>query len=142
MTSSPVSAQISLISTLQDGTGGAYKVNTKTTYAALRVAFATAPFNSVLQLEGSTSDAQVSLDLHHSFEGDVYLSTGSATAPQVEERAVVDPAGRGRRRAIQFIPSQAGQGSWEGNVRWGSDVQRPLGSVEVSTSRSLVHLLL
>ena len=127
---------------MHDGIGGAYKINTKTTYASLRVAFATAPLNSVLQFEGSTSDAQASLDLHSTFEGDIYLSTGGPSSPRVQERAVLDPAGRGRIRTVQLMPSQTGQGSMEGKVRWGTNVQRPVGSVEVSTSNSLVHLTL
>ncbi|KAJ3535088.1 hypothetical protein NM688_g7029 [Phlebia brevispora] len=141
---SPITAQISLVSALQGGTGSSFKTTTKTTNGPLNVSFLTAPLDSVLQFEGSTSNAPASAAMHYTYEGDIYLSSGGLFAPKImADESSQDPAGRGRQRTVQLTSfNPANRGTLEAKVRWGAEGGRPLGSVEMSTSNSPITLTL
>lgn len=142
--SSPYSvlgADISLFSTHENKTGGAFAVNAHTSNSPLEVNFLDQAPDSLLKLDAYSSNSPAGVRLHPSFEGIFELKTSifpSVVTPDVD---VEDPAGRGRKRTINV---KAGRGGWivHGDAAWVPEDPElaPAGKVKVSTKNSPLHL--
>ncbi|KAF9463996.1 hypothetical protein BDZ94DRAFT_1217155 [Collybia nuda] len=134
-TNAAVTARMSLSSTAR--MGGQFKVTGFTTIGPLYLAFVDAPVGSGLLLNAQTSFAPATVDLHSTYEGEFRLATSSKQAIVSVDNSVMDPAGRGRRRAVEL--QQGGQSHAAGSVSW-SPQGRRMGSVYVETSSAAIML--
>ena len=107
----------------------------------MRVTFPYAPVDHILALAARTTNSPLDLVLHPTFEGAFALHGARWFAPRVQvSEGVPDPAGRGRRRDVNFRQVQRGDVS--GVVRWVPAEERELGLVTAETSNMVISLYL
>lgn len=135
-------ANVSLIADTDDEAGGAFRVDAKTSNSPVELRVPTAPVDSQLNLRVHTANGPARVALHNTFEGRFRLQTGVWWATSVEraDEHEADPAGKGRRRRVEF--SSIRRGVTEGTARWVPAEERELGVVEVTTSNSPIALVL
>jgi len=140
----PVAAELALISTHKNQTSGFFVVRTHTSNAPLAVNFTEQPPDAVLKLEAHTSNSPTQVHLDPSFEGDFELRTSILPAVVNVDDDVKDPAGRGRKRVVDFKKVGRFARVVHGDVAWvpQDKALAPAGKVEVSTSHSPLRLLL
>jgi hypothetical protein len=112
----------------------------------LHIKFPEAPLDSILKLAGKTSNAVVSVSLNAAYEGSFLLQTSNTFKPRIkEDKNVVDPSGRNRKRSVN-IKHSVGKSVF-GEVSWDDDttekeVSKPAGSVYLRTSNANLDLSL
>jgi hypothetical protein len=116
---------------------GAFDIAARTSYGPLRVAVLSAPVNSNITLQATSTLGAADVSMPPTYEGsfNAYTSLSSITV-NMDEKAE-DPAGEGRTRRMEF--DQAGRGMMIGRVGW-SDEGMGRGSVHVRTSMAPVKL--
>ncbi|KAJ7848399.1 hypothetical protein B0H13DRAFT_2090271, partial [Mycena leptocephala] len=116
---------------------GAFDIAARTSYGPLRVAVLSAPVNSNITLQATSTLGAADVSMPPTYEGsfNAYTSLSSITV-NMDEKAE-DPAGEGRTRRMEF--DQAGRGMMTGRVGW-SDEGMGRGSVDVRTSMASVKL--
>ncbi|KAH8090997.1 hypothetical protein BXZ70DRAFT_1011259 [Cristinia sonorae] len=140
---SVIISSVSLVSTTEDKTGGAFEVTAHTSNAPIDVVFPNAPVDSLLTFKATSSNAHVRAKLHETYEGSFELSTGRWFPATVNyEEGVEDPAGKGRHRVVET--RDYGRGHASGKVSWKADdaAMRTVGSVDLATSNSGIQLIL
>jgi hypothetical protein len=144
-TNALINTAVSLYSSNRDNTGGQFAVSATSSRAAVTVAFPTAPVDSKLSLDASTSLAPATVTLHKTYEGAFALATSLSKATLDYQRNVTDPAGRGRHREVQV----GSQSAWkiDGTVAWissgaASEDTPAAGCVKVTSSLAAVALKL
>ena len=134
---SSITSKIVLHSAKVGPASSAFKVIAQASNGSLNMNVSSAPVDSVINLEGSTSNAPVNVVLHPAYEGDVYLASGMSPPMLHVEKNVRDPSGRGRYRSVHTHTfGNFNPGTVEGRVLWGAEDGRRLGSVELSTSNA------
>ncbi|CAL1712286.1 unnamed protein product [Somion occarium] len=138
----PIEADITLLSSAEGGTGGAFDVKASTTNSHIDVTYPSAPVDSRLAFIGHSSNAPVRAKLHPTYEGSFSLRTSSFEKPTVQHDShAPDPAGRGRTRTVNV--HRMGRGITEGDVKWtGNENRAELGTVQLSTTNAAVRLTL
>jgi hypothetical protein len=141
---SVLSADLSLFSTFENKTSGAFAVDMHTSNSPLKVDFLDQAPDSLLKLDAHTSNSPASVRLHPSFEGIFKLKTSIFTAIVSPDADVEDPAGRGRKRSVNVRTVGHGAGIVHGDVAWVPENPNlaPAGKVEASTRNSPLHLSL
>ncbi|THH00171.1 hypothetical protein EW026_g2301 [Hermanssonia centrifuga] len=138
---SPITSNITLVSTTEDGTGGAFKVNTKTSNGPLVIGYPSAPIDSHLDFEARSSNSPVRATLHETYEGDFFLRSSAWFPTSVEhDDSIEDPAGKDRKRQVDI--HKVSRGVIEGSVKWVPSEEKQAGTVRISTSNSPVQLTL
>lgn len=141
---SPATIDMSLVSSAKNDTGGSFEVFVKSVNGPVEVKYKTAPVDSILNFEASTSNSHVGTTLHKTFEGDFVVRTSPYFPVDVRmEVEVEDPAGKGRRRHLES--SIIGRGVNQGKVWWEKDdgvKEKRLSTVSLSTTNSPAHLYL
>ncbi|KAH9036846.1 hypothetical protein EDB85DRAFT_1938979 [Lactarius pseudohatsudake] len=94
---SVLSADLSLISTFENSTSGAFTVVTRTSNSPLEINFSDHAPDGLLKLDAHTSNSPVEVRLHPSFEGTFKLQTSLFSATVSPDLEVVDPAARSVR---------------------------------------------
>jgi hypothetical protein len=128
--------------------GGAFAVHARTSNSPLTINCTEQPPDARLVLNAHTSNSPAYVRLHPAFEGIFKLRTSIFPALVTGADAdVEDPAGRGRKRAVEVRTIGRRSGIVHGDVEWvpqsdDSEVEAPAGKVEVSTSHSPLHLSL
>ena len=107
------------------------------------IEFPTAPPDSILKFGGKTSNAEVSVSLNPAYEGSLFLQTSNAFKPQInQDKCVVDPSGRNRRRSLNL--KQTGRNVVSGEVVWEDateqNVSKLAGMVYIRTSNANISL--
>ncbi|KDQ55032.1 hypothetical protein JAAARDRAFT_159605 [Jaapia argillacea MUCL 33604] len=105
----------------------------------LNLAFPNQPLNSELSFRVDGMHAPVNITLHPAYQGKFNLATSHAQ-PQVEDRGVQDPAGKGRYRSI--LQDSDGVGRVTGLVYWDAERNVDGSVVEVKTCHAPVRLSL
>jgi len=139
-----LSADLSLVSTFENSTSGAFTVVTRTTNSPLDINFSDHAPDGLLKLDAHTSNSPAQVHLHPSFEGTLKLRT-SIFAPTVSpDLEVEDPAGRGRTRSVNVSTIGRHSRIVHGDVEWKPEDEalKPDGKVEVSTSNSPLQVRL
>lgn len=139
-----LSADLSLVSTFENSTSGAFTVVTRTTNSPLDVNFSDHAPDGLLKLDAHTSNSPAQVHLHPSFEGTLKLRT-SIFAPTVSPNLEVeDPAGRGRTRSVNVSTIGRHSRIVHGDVEWKPEDEalKPDGKAEVSTSNSPLQVRL
>ncbi|KAJ3563688.1 hypothetical protein NP233_g8775 [Leucocoprinus birnbaumii] len=115
-----------------------FLVSTHTSNSRLDVTFQDSPVNSILTYRGSTSNSPANVYLHWTFEGRFHLNSHSPWFnPIVNEHQVDDPTDKGRTRSVRYSNVR---GYVDGEVKWGNEINRKKGEVDVSTSNSRITL--
>ena len=118
---SAVKTRISLVS--EKGTGGTFEVSTGTSNSPLDIEFLATPPDAILELVGKTSNAGISVSLNPAYEGSFLLKTSHAKPQINQDKTVVDPSGRNRKRSLYF--NQEGRsGVVFGEVFWDDATER------------------
>ncbi|KAH8993594.1 hypothetical protein EDB86DRAFT_3103177 [Lactarius hatsudake] len=141
---SVLSVDLSLISTFENGTSGAFTVVTRTSNSPLEVNFSDHAPDGLLKLDAHTSNSPVEVRLHPSFEGTFKLQTSVFPATVSPDLEVVDPAGRDRKRSVNVSTIGRYSRIIHGDVAWKPEDEalKPNSQVEVSTSNSPLHVWL
>ncbi|KAH9171093.1 hypothetical protein EDB89DRAFT_1194704 [Lactarius sanguifluus] len=141
---SVLSADLSLISTFENSTSGAFTVVTRTSNSPLEVNFSDHAPDGLLKLDAHTSNSPVEVRLHPSFEGTFKLRTSVFSATVSPDLEVVDPAGRDRKRSVNVSTIGRFSRIVHGDVAWKPEDEalKPDSKVEVSTSNSPLHVWL
>jgi len=138
---SPVRANVSLLATTEDLSGGKFLVDAFTSNAPLHVGFADAPVDSKLRFIGQTSNAPALAAMHPTFQGN-FLVKSTLFGPKLDvNEDVEDPEGEGRTRTVDA--SKVGK-EIVGKVFWGSEDESKdvFGHVELSSSLLSAYLKL
>jgi len=140
-TNGAVESRISLIS--EKGIGGSFDITTGTSNGPLDIKFPEAPSDSILKFGGKTSNAAVSVSLNPAYEGSFLLHSSNIFKPRIiEDKTVVDPSGRNRKRSLNI--KQAGRKVVSGEVFWDDateqEVSKAAGSVYLRTSNANIDL--
>jgi hypothetical protein len=140
----PLSAHLSLISTHENQTSGAFHVHTRTTNSPLAVNFTEHPPDAVLELKAHTSNSPALVHLHPSFEGVFKLRTSTLPALVHVDDDVEDPTDRGRKRVVHVNRVGRFASVADGDVAWipQDEGLAPAGKVKVSTTHSPLRLML
>ncbi|KAI0249770.1 hypothetical protein BJV78DRAFT_1129034 [Lactifluus subvellereus] len=140
---SPLVADLSLFSTHENKTSGAFVVNTHTSNSPLEVDFLDQAPDSLLKFDAHTRNAPARVRLHPSFEGRFELKTSILPSVVTPDDDVEDPAGRGRKRTVNVT---VGHGAWivHGDAAWVPEDPElaPAGKVKVSTRNAPLLLQL
>ncbi len=141
---SVLSADLSLVSTFENSTSGAFTVATRTSNSPLDVNFSDHAPDGLLKLDVHTSNSPAKVRLHPSFEGTFKLRTSLFAATVSPDLEVEDPAGRGRKRSVNVSTIGRYSRVVHGDVAWKSEDEalKPDSEVEVSTSNSPLHVSL
>lgn len=137
-----INSSISLVSTAQNGSGGAYKVSAKSSNGAVSIAFPQAPLNSTQQIDAQTSNGALSVQAHDTFEGEFRLQTSNGfPSLQRDAARMQDPAGLSRGRCVTYT---AGRGAIAGSASWGNPEPDRVygGGARLKTSNGSVTLVL
>jgi len=139
-----LSADLSLFSTFENSTSGAFTVVTRTSNSPLDVNFSEHAPDGLLKLDAQTSNSPAQVRLHPSFEGTLKLRTSIFTATVSPDLEVEDPAGRGRTRSVDVSTVGRYSKVVNGDVEWKPEDEalKPNGKVEVSTSYSPLQVWL
>ncbi|KAI9432953.1 hypothetical protein H4582DRAFT_2082786 [Lactarius indigo] len=139
-----LSADLSLISTFENSTSGAFTVATHTSNSPLDVNFSDHAPDGLLQFDAHTSNSPVKVRLHPSFEGTFKLRTSIFAATVSPDLEVVDPAGRDRKRSVNVSTIGRYSRVIHGDVAWKPEDEalKPDSKVEVSTSNSPLQVWL
>jgi hypothetical protein len=139
-----LSADLSLFSTFENTTSGAFTVVTSTSNSPLDVKFLEHAPDGLLKLDVHTSNSPAEVRLHPSFEGTLKLRTSLFAATVSPDLEVEDPAGRGRTRSVNVSTVGRHSRSVYGEVEWKPEDEalKPDGKVEVSTSNSPLYVRL
>lgn len=136
-----MSANISLIATTDNETGGSFRVLARTYNSPIYFNFNSAPVNSLLHVDGATSNSPAYLNLHSTYEGSFELQGSTFVQPRVNaSEGIEDPAGKGRKRNVEVHNIR--RGTVEGEVTWEPSEGRKLGSAKLSSRNSPVVLAL
>jgi hypothetical protein len=138
---SAIESRISLMS--EKAIGGSFDVTTGTSNARLDIEFPAAPPDSILKFSGKTSNAGVSVSFNPAYEGSFLLETSNIFKPQInQDRTVVDPSGRNRKRTLNI--KQEGRKVVSGEVFWDDateqEVSEAAGSVYMRTTNANIDL--
>ncbi|KAL6300094.1 hypothetical protein BKA93DRAFT_741210 [Sparassis latifolia] len=133
-----IKANVNLVSTSVNGTGGTFRTVAATSNGPLHLAYPTAPVDSRLLIDGRTSNGPVSATLHKTYEGSLSLSNSASPIPAVEfDSTVEDPAREGRTRNLQLHRINSGSVIVEGQVVWEpASHQNRLGSTRLTTTNA------
>jgi hypothetical protein len=133
-----LSADLSLVSTFENGTSGAFSVVAHTSNSPLDVNFSAHAPDGLLKLDAHTSNSPAQVQLHPSFEGTLKLRTSLFVASVSPEPEVDDPAGRGRTRSVNVSPIGRHSRIVHADVAWlpEDEALKPDGEVKVSTRNS------
>jgi len=131
-----ITSKISLIS--DEGLGGLFHTTATTSNGRLEVDFPASPPYSRLNFMGKTSNAQAAVSLNPAYEGLFYLQTSISDIRVNQDKSVIDPSGRDRKRSLNI--KQAGKRLVSGDVYWGYAGSKVPGSVSVRTSNAHVDL--
>jgi len=139
-----LSADLSLLSTFENSTSGAFTVATRTSNSPLDVIFAEHAPDALLKLDAHTSNSPAEVRLHPSFEGTLKLRTSIFAAMVSPDLEVEDPAGRGRTRSVDVNTIGRHARVVHGDVAWKPEDEalKPDGEVEVSISNSPLKVFL
>lgn len=140
MTYSPITSNLTLLSSADNHTGGKFKVTVATSNGPVNITTTGAPVGSILNLEGHTSNAPANARVHETYEGTFFLRSSAATVDY--DDTIEDPAGEGRKRIVYSNEVSRKPAYTEGTVRWLPTEQKELGSIVLTTSDSPVHLAL
>ncbi|OSC98442.1 hypothetical protein PYCCODRAFT_1471068 [Trametes coccinea BRFM310] len=122
--------------------GGGFRVGAMTYNAPVDIVFTHAPSNSVLNASAVSSNAQVKVIAHPTFEGTFDLHSSWYTPPTlVRNRTVEDPLGWGRHRDVQLDRFRTNKGAIRGKAVW--KPEHPLAknghiNVETRNARSVL----
>ncbi|KAJ7133735.1 hypothetical protein C8R43DRAFT_956583 [Mycena crocata] len=125
--------------TTSSGTGGALRVDAKTTNGGLNTQIASIPLDAVLNLKATTSNSRATLGLPVTYEGDLAVYTSNSVPSIVFDAYKQDPAHKGRGRGQET--TMVRRGAATGNVYWDkANIHR--GSVVVKTTNgaAAIHL--
>jgi hypothetical protein len=130
-----VKTSISLFSHNAGNTGGQFKVSATSVNGPVTVNFPTAPVDSLLSLDATTTKGAVTVTLHPTYEGGFQVSTTLGKAVLNYNPDITDPAGEGRVRKVEKRPTVQ---KIDGSVAWVKPSanlkgQLKAGSVKVST---------
>ncbi|KAH9974104.1 hypothetical protein BGW80DRAFT_1170927 [Lactifluus volemus] len=117
-------SDLSLFSTFENQTGGAFCVKTHTSNSPLEINFKHQPPDSHLKLDAHTSNSPARVHLQPAFEGPFKLKTSifpSIVAPDLDAK---DPAGLGRKRVVNVKTIGHGAGVVQGDAAWVSEDRR------------------
>jgi len=107
----------------------------------LDVDFPAAPPYSLLTFDGTTSNARAVVSLNPAYEGSFTLRTSLSRALINQDRSVVDPSGKNRKRSLNV--KQAGK-VVSGEVFWDDATEKSnlksKGSVSIRSSLAQVEL--
>ena len=97
----------------------------------------------MLKFGGKTSNAGASVFLNPAYEGSFLLHTSNIFKPRInQDKCVVDPSGRNRKRSLNIKPTGINVGS--GQVFWDDateqKVSKAAGSVYMHTSNANIDL--
>ncbi|KAF8273741.1 hypothetical protein EI94DRAFT_1826128 [Lactarius quietus] len=139
-----LSADLSLVSTFENGTSGAFTVVTRTSNSPLDINFSDHAPDGLLRLDARTSNSPAQVSLHPSFEGTLQLRTSLFAANVSPDLEVEDPAGRGRTRSVNVSTIGRHSRILHGDVSWKPEDEalKPDGKVEVLTSNSPLQVRL
>jgi len=107
----------------------------------LEVDFPAAPPYSLLTFDGTTSIGQAVVSLNPAYEGSFLLRTSLFQSLIHQDKSVVDPTGRNRKRLLKI--KQVGS-VISGEIFWSNTTETsnliPAGSVSIRTSLAQVEL--
>lgn len=115
-------------------------MTTKTSNSPIDVNFVSAPIDSLLQFDATSSNAPVRASLDKTYEGSFVVHTGPWFPANVFHDAAgeKDPAGMGRSRNVEM--RAIGRGTVEGTAVWGDREDKEYGKVVLTTNNSPVAL--
>ncbi|KAI0366758.1 hypothetical protein BV20DRAFT_971494 [Pilatotrama ljubarskyi] len=112
-----IQAQVGLYASSHDATGGAFRVDTRTSNGPITLSFVDQPANSQLNASAVSSNSPVRASVHPGFEGTFELHSSWFAPPSVEQNGPVrDPLGRDRRRDVQVNTIR--KGAIRGQIDW------------------------
>ncbi|KAJ7234970.1 hypothetical protein C8J57DRAFT_1089397 [Mycena rebaudengoi] len=132
-----IQANVSLISTAESSRGGAFDVSARTSIAPLGLDVRSAPVDSLVTIDGSTSLGAAHVKLPTTFEGALSAHTSLAGMTVVFADGAEDPKGEGRARALKV--GRVTPGAMSGAVGWSEDGMSR-GRVDVQSSMAPVTI--
>lgn len=115
--------------------GGSFNVEANTSNARLTLDFPVAPIDSVLNIQGGTSNAKALVKLHPTWEGTFGLRTTNRMT-HVDNPVRYDPTGQGRERQVAWFGEYErsdGLATWSGKYT---------GNINLQSSNEVVELRL
>ncbi|KAF8641447.1 hypothetical protein AX16_009960 [Volvariella volvacea WC 439] len=132
---SPLEGTITLASA--NGTGGAFKVDTRTTAGELELKIDEAPVKHILTLLGQNRYGPIRVSLPPSYEG-VISEKAAWSTPLTDRQSVSDPAGLKRERQTEIRYAMHSP-ELTGLVFW-SEEGRERGHIELATSYNPIEV--
>ncbi|KAJ8454741.1 hypothetical protein ONZ45_g19185 [Pleurotus djamor] len=133
-----IQSSVSLLRDDDSAVGGKYDVNAITTNSGLQVDFPASPIDSTLVLNAHTTNSGATVSLNPAYEGQFVLKS-TIFRPDVRKTVVSDPAGRGRRRTVEY--DEYTRAVVSGKVKWTGSTKRD-GIVNVGSTNAKVVLKL
>ena len=129
----------------EESVNGTFDVTAHTSGAPLDLRFVEAPVDSQLRVNARTTRAPAHVILHDTYQGAFMLNTSLCEPSLYWSEGAEDPAGRGRRRTVQWEEwkGKEGERSKYGYAMWvggGNTPEVTKGDVRMSTSLTSLRL--